>query len=212
MAKPPAKEAPIRVPLGSFEPDEEKPSSPIGPMPPVTGWRTELTRELLDQLVVAASIGGFKKQCALACGVRPADLEFWLSEGLREDADPLWQELSARFQAAAENGSLALMEAIRRAATAGGQWEAAAWLLKGREPLWRGSEKWQEPETAPPTSSLKDRQRQLIDELREARLNPFGALADALREAGFPLETPETPGSDELHALLSRGTDENPEP
>ncbi len=209
--RPPAAEAAIRVPVASFEPDATPPKAPVGPMPAVTAWKDELTRELLEQLVVAAAVGGFKKQCALACGVKPATLEWWLSEGMREDAEPLWQELSARFQATVENASLGLVEAIRRAATAG-EWQAAGFLLKQRDPLWRGSEKFTEPETAPSATSLAERKREFVEQLREARLNPLGGLADSLREAGFPLQEPERPESDELHALLSRGKLENPEP
>lgn len=211
--RPPAIEAGVTVPVGQFEPTApgDKPGDGVGPMPEVTGWKTELDRELLEQLVIAAKIGGFRKQCALACGVRPELLKFWLEEGMREDAEPLWQELSARFQGATNNTTLNLVAVIERAGRTG-DWAASAFLLKGREPLWRGSERWEEAETAPPATSLKDRQRQLIDELREARLNPFGPLADALREAGFPLDAPERPESGELHALLSRGKGENPEP
>lgn len=212
MPKPPRPvpaEATVRVPVGTFDTPPEKPAQQLGPMVPVIGWRTELTRELVEMLVVAGSIGGYKRQCALACGVRPELLEFWLSEGMREDAEPLMQELSARFQGAVQNCTLGLVQIIRTAATY--DWEAAMALLSRRDALWRGSEKWSEPETAPPATSLAERKRQLVDELREARLNPLGALADALREAGFPLQEPENPGSDGLHALLERGKPETPD-
>lgn len=208
--KPPAlPEAAVRVPVGSFDDDDRK--SSIDSLPQATGWQTELTRELVEQLIVAAKVGGFKKQAALACCVKPELLEWWLAEGMRDDADPLIQELSARFLSIQQRGSLHLVEVIDRAARAG-EWEAAVTLLKLREPLWRGSEKFLEPDTAPPVTSLKDRLSQLKDELREARLNPIGPLADALREAGFPLAEPESPESGELHALLERGKLENPEP
>lgn len=210
MARPPP-EATVRVPLASFESDSPRKVDGIASLPVATVWHTELTRELLERLIVAARVGGFKKQTALACGVKPEVLEWWLSEGMRDDAEPLWQELSARFQSVQQNASLQLVEVVSRAAHAG-EWEAAVMLLKLREPLWRGSEKFLEPETAPPALSLKDRFEQLKEELRAAALNPIGPLADAIREAGIPLPEPEKQESGELHALLERGKLENPEP
>ncbi len=200
---PPPAEATVRVPVGRFEPEAPAGAGVEG-LSAVTGWVGELTRELLEELVEVAKLGGFKRQCALACGVRPELLEWWLTEGMREDAEPMQQELSARFQSAQQRATLGHVQTAQRASR-NGEWEAAITLLKLRDPLWRGSEKFLEPETAPPAASLADRMKMLKEELREARLNPIGPLADALREAGFPLETPESSESDGPLALLARG-------
>jgi hypothetical protein len=193
--------------IGRGDPGAAPPGA--GPMPPVTAWQTELTPELVERLVEAGAIGAFKRQCALACGVKPDLLEWWLAEGMREDAEPLMQELSVRFQSCQQNASLELVEVVAKAAHAG-EWEAAVTLLKLRDPLWRGSEKFLEPETAPPELSLQERRRQLVEELRQARLNPLGALADDLRAAGFDLPVAETESDGPL-ALLARGIPENPD-
>ncbi len=200
-------ESTVKVPEAKFEPDPPQDRLPLGPMPVVSRWRDELDRELVELLCVAAEVGGFKKQSALACGVKPETLEWWLSEGMRSDAPELMQELSARFQSIQQNCTLGLVAVIRRAAMLG-EWEAAFTMLKHRDPLWSGNEKSRESETAPPTSSLESRYSLLVEELKSAKENPTGDLARALRAAGLLTEGPGTEESSGLHALLSAGKPE----
>lgn len=207
----PKTQAQIVIPEGIFEPvpdHSRKEDKQLGPMPEVTTWKTELTAELVDQLCVAARVGGFKKQSALACGVRPELLEWWLSEGMRIDAPPLMQELSARYQAIANNNTLALVDVIRRAAMCG-EWEAAMVLLKHREPLWRGTDKYVENENAPPTTSLEERYIQLVEQLKEIKVNPQGDLARALKEAGYLPDTALPEDNTQAHSLLTTGKKED---
>lgn len=200
--KSPPREAEVRVPEGAF--DDAPPIGTSGPMPEVLEWRKELTTELLEMLCVAARIGGFKRQTALACGVKPEMLEFWLSEGMREDGPALMRELSARYQQIQSNVTLGYLDIVNQSARSG-CWEAALRLMQLRDPLWSGREKVMEAETSSPKTSLADRREAFLAELK----NPQGDLAKLLTEAGYPLPARETPESPELHALLERARDGN---
>ena len=180
----------------------------VGPMLEVRQWNSELTPELISALCAAAAIGGFKKQAAIACGVKPELLEWWLSEGMRDDAPVLMQELSARFLSTLENVNLGMVDVVRRAAL-GGEWPAALSMLKLREKLWSGNEKERETETAAPKSSLKHRFSQFVNELRNAAQDPTSDLARALREADL---LPAVPGSPELPEPPAEDKGESPKP
>lgn len=170
--------------------------SPKRPAEPSLGgeqiaWNEELTQPLMEQLVAAARVGGFKATTALACGVRPELLEWWLDEGLRPDAPPLQRQLSARFLSIQESQNLQLVNVVRQAAEAG-DWTAAFALLKHRDPLWRGSDKFVERQNAPPELSQAERYRMLVEQMR----NPSGELRRAMVEAGIPLPEPKLPEGD----------------
>lgn len=141
-------------------------------------FKEDLTRELLEQLVIAARIGGFRKQTALACRVRPEMLEYWITEGMRKDAPELMQELSARFQGVQGQQNLLLTAVISTAALRG-DWQAAVTLLSKRDPQWAGKVDG-DVDLSPPEISQAERRKILVQELR----NPHGELAQAMLEAG----------------------------
>lgn len=177
--------------------DGSEPPAPVvaeatfeDPTPPVPGleqwpkesrtWHDELTRELVERLICVARVGGFKKHTAVACGVKPATLEWWLDEGLRPDADPLMAELSARFLSVQANQSLLLVDIVKRAALSG-SWEAALNLLGRRHVEWNGKGDHGERDNTPAELSAAQRREMLVASLKD----PRGELAQALREAGL---------------------------
>lgn len=154
-------------------------------------WRSELTQGLVDELIGAARVGGFKRSTAISCGVRPETLEWWLDEGMRADAPELQQQLSARFLSCQEGNTLRLVEVINRCALSG-DWEAALALLKQRDPMWRGSDKFVERDNAPPELSQEQRYRMLVEQFKD----PQGDLARAMREAGIHVQGPALPNGE----------------
>jgi hypothetical protein len=160
---------------------------------PDTRWKDELTRELLEQLVIAARIGGFRKQTAIACNVRPELLEYWLSEGMRPDAPILMQELSARFQGTQAQQNLMLTGIVSSAALRG-DWQAAVTLLSKRDPQWSGKTDG-DNELSRPELSAAERHALLVVELRKSITNRESSLALALEEAGL---LPERSSASEL--------------
>jgi hypothetical protein len=147
-------------------------------------WNTELTKALADALCAAArATGAFKRHIALAHRVRPDMLEFWLTEGMRDDAPEELQDFSARFQATQSAVTLDLTKAVKDGALAG-EWDeaqAAVVMLKLREPLWSGSSKVVEKETAPSELGLEGSYAALVGALKR----PDAMMARALREAGL---------------------------
>lgn len=125
---------------------------------------------------MAATVGGFKRHCALACGVKPELLEWWLSEGMRADGPAIMQELSVRFQGIQADWNQSLVAVIERAAR-NGRWEAALALLERRSPEWGG--KTAETETAPPKLPQEQRRAAFLAELRA----PRGDIAACVLEA-----------------------------
>lgn len=158
---------------------------------PAVEWRDVLTRVLLEQLVACSRIGGFRKQTALACYVKPTVLESWLSEGMRADGSELCRELSVRFQANRNGLGLVLVGVVSAAAQAG-DWQAAMKLLEKMEPEWAGTAK--DADLCPPDLSNEQKKQMLVDALR----NPIGDLREALVTAGLlsadsDLEDPPEP-------------------
>lgn len=149
-------------------------------------WNETLTQDLINQIVSAARVGGTKRTTALACGVRPDQLEWWLDEGMRVDGPPLMQQLSARFLSTQEGANLALVEVVQHAARLG-DWEAALALLERRDPFWRKSEKHIERDNAPAELS----QSQKYDLLVASLGSPKGDLRRAMVEAGHSVPEEE---------------------
>lgn len=150
-------------------------------------WKTELTRELLEQLVVCSKVGGFRKQTAIACGVRPDILEAWISEGMRADAPAMYRELAVRFQASRAQLNLILVGCVARAAQMG-DWQAAIAMLSKTDPDWKGETK--DSDLSPPELSVEQRKQALVEALRSRS----GDLDQALTEAGYPaLPKPDDP-------------------
>jgi hypothetical protein len=140
-------------------------------------WSTELTPGLVEQLVACARVGAFKRTAALSCGVRPDQLEFWLSEGMRYGAPALMHELSARFYSAGELMKLSMLEVAVRAGRSGNP-AAALDVLKMSDPLYRNETV--EQDATPPELSQEQRYELLVQALRQ----PEGEMARAMREAG----------------------------
>lgn len=152
-----------------------------------TRWKDDLTRELLEQLIIAARIGGFRRQTAMACQVRPDQLEYWLEEGMREDAPELMRELSARFLGLQAQQNLILTGVVSNAAQRG-DWQAAVTMLSKRDPQWSGKMDM-DKDLTPPERSQNERKALLVYSLK----NPTGELAAAMREAGLLAAAPESP-------------------
>ncbi len=140
-------------------------------------WKTELDRELLEQLMCVARIGGFRRATALACFVRPDTLKSWLEEGMRSDAPPLMRELSVRFQAIQSQLNLLLVGTVTGAAQRG-DWMAAVAMLEKRETEWAGVP---EVDLQPPELSLSEREKLLVDELK----NQNSPLARLVKKCGY---------------------------
>lgn len=149
--------------------------SSLGTQP---AWKDELTQEVLDQLVAVSKIGGFRRQTALACNVKPEVLKSWLEEGMRADGSRLCQELSVRFQASQAQLSLMLVGTVSSAALRG-DWQAAIAMLEKRELEWAGEVK--DSDLTPPELSEDQRKQMLVGGLKK----PKGALREALIEAGY---------------------------
>jgi hypothetical protein len=101
----------------------------------------KLTTELVDKLVGLAREGRFRKHCAQQCGLSPAVLDRWLSEG-REAPGGRYGNLATRFDAAVAESAGELAAVVKGAATTkgnSGDWRAAAWLLERRFPLFYGA-------------------------------------------------------------------------
>lgn len=157
----------------------DKPFDIIAGLGQSPDWKEELTRELLDQLIVCARIGGFRKQTALACHVRPTTLETWITEGMRADAPPLYRELSVRYQATRSQLTMILVGVIAAAAQ-NGDWQAALALLSKMDTDWSGSTK--EVDVNSPQLSAEQRKELLIEALKDRR----DGLDDVLTKAGYP--------------------------
>lgn len=182
-------------------PHEVPPEFEVCPVPtePATEWQTELTRPLLERLVACAATMAFRKHVSLACGVKPDLLEWWIAEGMRDDAPNMMMELSVRFQSAQAISNALIVNDVRRAA-ARGEWQAAVMLLSKRSPEWSGKLDVPEKDPAPPELSLRERQ----DVMKQALANPQRELEAAL------LEILKDPNSG-LSKLVEKATKKLPE-
>jgi len=150
-------------------------------------WRTELTHELIDELVAAGMACALKADAALSRGVPPDLFEHWLDEGMRYDGPPMMRRLAVRFLCSRKRLAVALSERVVAAALAGDN-KLALQLLERQNPNWSGDPKYQERENAAPELSLDVRYRLLVEGLRK----PRGDLRRAMIEAGLPV--PEQSG------------------
>lgn len=124
-------------------PNADRPARPIG-------RRTALTRDVHEDIVEAATAGAFMEDAAAAAGVHKSTLYRWLElaeleEPPLDDVRPENREARAEHWRACRDLSDALKEAraravvdahqaIRRAWTAEGTWQAAAWFLERTMP------------------------------------------------------------------------------
>lgn len=145
-----------------------------------TAWRTELTPELIDELVVAGMCGALKTDAALSRGVPPDLFEAWLDEGMRYDAPALMRELAVRFLCSRKALAVALSERLVNAALNGDN-KLALELLERGNPRWSKDPEHVERENAPPELSLDVRHRLLVESFRK----PRGDLRRAMLEAGI---------------------------
>lgn len=156
----------------------------------IHSWRTELDQELIELILKASACLAFKKHVALSCCVKPSLFEFWLNEGMRDDAPPMMQQLSCRFHALQAFQTGQSLFRIQQAG-ARGDWNADAWLVSHRLPEWANKKESSTPdlgiesEAAPPQLSIEQREAQMIQALKEAQRTGQGKLADALRKAGI---------------------------
>jgi hypothetical protein len=139
----------------------------------LSDWRTELTVELVDELVTAGMCGAMKQDVALSCGVPPDLFEAWLDEGLRYDAPPLMRRLAVQFLGSRKK----LMVAISR-----------------HNPKWSRDAAQVEKENAAPELSLDVRYQLLVESFRR----PRAEIRRAMLEAG--ITPPDAPASDSPEA------------
>lgn len=99
---------------------------------PDTGRPTDLTPEIAEKLVQAASLGSYRKQAAAFAGVDERTLRRWLQRGHAEP-DSLYAALRARLLEAEARTQVAAMGTITKAIR-DGDWKAAAWMLERRTP------------------------------------------------------------------------------
>ena len=153
-------------------------------------WRSELTAELIDELVAAGMTGAMKTDVALSCAVPPELFEAWLDEGMRYDSPALMRELAVRFLGSRKAVMVALADRVVNAALAGDN-KLALELLERHNAKWSKDADHAERENAPPELPLDVRHRLLVEGLRK----PRGDLRRAMLEAGImpPDAIPETP-------------------
>jgi hypothetical protein len=168
---------------GKVEPHNKDYVSPV-PSAESRAWKTELDRELIENLVSTASTLAFKKAIALANGVKPDLFEWWLAEGMREDAPELMQELSVRIHSVQALQNAVMVDEVRKAA-ARGDWQAAATLLRMRDQQWSGKMEQPEKDSVMPELSQTEKRKLMIEALK----NPKGDMAAAMKEA---LEDPNS--------------------
>ena len=167
--------------LEIVQPDTELPNDGVM-LRPVdhVDWRSELTQELLDELVAAGMTGALKSDVALSCAVPPDLFEAWLDEGMRYDAPSLMRQLSVRFLGSRKAVMVALADRVVNAALSGDN-KLALEVLERQNPKWSRSPDHVERENAPPELPLDVRHRLLGEGLRK----PRGDLRRAMLEAGI---------------------------
>lgn len=154
-------------------------------------WRTELSDELIDELVAAGMGGALKSDAALSCGVPPDLFEVWLDEGMRYDAPALMRKLAVRFLCSRKRLAVALSERLINAALNGDN-KLALQILERQNVNWGTDAAHKERENAPPELSLDVRHRLLVESFRR----PRGDLRRAMLEAGLPVPKDEASGLD----------------
>ena len=87
-------------------------------------WRTELTDQVSDSLIRAASQGCNQLECAIQARVHPSVLDVWLTEGRRVDGPPEYQDLFIRMGQALVN----LKTQVRDSDMAAAKLTAALWF------------------------------------------------------------------------------------
>lgn len=150
--------------------------------------RDELTSELADQLVAAATQYLFFEQIALACGVEPDLLESWIGRGRLPNAPPLFANFATRFLAADAAAQAGATREFLQLARRG---KRADQLLKLIEMRW--------PQGANPRSIEARTSNAAQTEAKDLFANPPPALVAALHQSGIikhllskeSLETPE---------------------
>jgi hypothetical protein len=154
-------------------------------------WRSELTVELIDELVAAGMAGALKVDVALSCCVPPDLFEVWLDEGMRYDAPALMRELSVRFLCSRKRVSIALSERVLNAALNGDN-KLALELLERQNAHWGKDPDRKERDNCAPELSIDVRKRLLVESMRK----PRGELREVLIEAGYAVPEDSVPSPD----------------
>jgi hypothetical protein len=170
------------VPQKPAPPSSDETSSVLLQPVDYQAWRSELSQELVDELVAAAMCGALKADAALSCGVPPDLFEAWLDEGMRYDAPPLLRQLSVRFLCSRKRLSVALSERLVQAALNGDN-KLALELLERQNAHWSKDPDRKERENVAPEMALDVRRRLLVESFR----NPRGEMRAAMLEAGLPV-------------------------
>jgi len=97
-----------------------------------TGRPTALTPEVRDKVVMALSIGNYRKDAAGFAGVDPRTLHRWLAKG-RSDPGGEYGGFARDVAEAEGRAKIAALGCVQKAAR-DGDWRAAAWLLERKHP------------------------------------------------------------------------------
>lgn len=163
-------------------------------------WEEDLTLELAKRLIACSQFGGTRADVALACGVRPALFEYWLEEGMHEDADSIMHFLSRGVVQAKARVKLQMMSCVLENAL-GGDWAAAARYLEATDPNWSKQKgKTFQPEKELQKSELSPQEKMRL--LGHLLKNPKGELAEVINNAGLKPLDKRT--DEELEAELAR--------
>lgn len=153
---------------------------------------TLLTPELAKQLVSVRSTSKlFDTQVAQRCGISAGTLRWWLTKGLREEAEEPYVSFAKDYSDAAINQEDAEVDnlLLGRDAKNGGDWKASAWWLERRHPKRWGN---RVPEAGPSEDvqiqdillEAAERKRTLAELLDD----PPPELLAALKESRAKLE------------------------